>query len=176
MTQVKPLNVATPVSNGIQQKGVGISESERVMDTLKDVVSKDDPSMSYSMEKKIGRGASGLVYVAKVKGKPLSPIAKQVLLEKGNGAQVAIKKMGLEHQPRKEFILKEIMVMKDSKHWNIVNFLDAFLCSNFTQLWVVMEYMEGKDIADRSLKYPCLYPIIRTSSADQCPGRTQTPC
>lgn len=177
VAQVKPLNVAKqptgapPVSNGIQQNDAvkaaeaaltakpspserqkdvrmsTMSESE-VMARLKDAVSKDDPSMSYSKQKKIGQGASGSVYVAKVKENPLSPIARQVLREQGSKAQVAIKQMDLAHQPRKELIVNEIMVMKDSKHRNIVNFLDAFLRNNYTELWVVMEYMEGGALTD----------------------------
>jgi protein-serine/threonine kinase len=104
--------------------------------------------MSYSKQKKIGQGASGSVYVAKVKENPLSPIAREVLRQQGSKAQVAIKQMDLAHQPRKELIVNEIMVMKDSKHRNIVNFLDAFLRNNFTELWVVMEYMEGGALTD----------------------------
>jgi hypothetical protein len=124
-----------------------MSENE-VMAKLKEAVSKDDPNMSYSKQKKIGQGASGSVYVAKVKENPLSPIAREVLRQQGGKAQVAIKQMDLAHQPRKELIVNEIMVMKDSKHRNIVNFLDAFLRNNYTELWVVMEYMEGGALTD----------------------------
>ncbi len=124
-----------------------MSESE-VMARLKEAVSKDDPNMSYSKQKKIGQGASGSVYVAKVKDTAVSPIARALLREQGARAQVAIKQMDLAHQPRKELIVNEIMVMKDSKHRNIVNFLDAFLRNNYSELWVVMEYMEGGALTD----------------------------
>lgn len=124
-----------------------MSENE-VMIRLKEAVSKDDPNLSYSKQKKIGQGASGSVYVAKVKESAVSPIARTVLREQGSRAQVAIKQMDLAHQPRKELIVNEIMVMKDSKHRNIVNFLDAFLRNNNSELWVVMEYMEGGALTD----------------------------
>ncbi|CZT05209.1 hypothetical protein WAI453_005490 [Rhynchosporium graminicola] len=172
--QVKPLNVAAKQpngGNGIQQNDAvkaaeaaltakptqaerkqdvrmsTMSENE-VMIRLKEAVSKDDPNLSYSKQKKIGQGASGSVYVAKVKENPASPIAREVIRQQGSKAQVAIKQMDLAHQPRKELIVNEIMVMKDSKHRNIVNFLDAFLRNNFTELWVVMEYMEGGALTD----------------------------
>ncbi|WDK15402.1 hypothetical protein CGRA01v4_06683 [Colletotrichum graminicola] len=124
-----------------------MSESE-VMAKLKEAVSKDDPNLSYSKQKKIGQGASGSVYVAKVKEGAVSPIARDVLRAQGIKAQVAIKQMDLAHQPRKELIVNEIMVMKDSRHRNIVNFLDAFLRNNNAELWVVMEYMEGGALTD----------------------------
>jgi len=172
VSQPKPLNVhkQTAAQNGIQQNDAikaaeaaltskapaprkedvrmsTMSEAD-VMTKLKEVVSKDDPGLSYAKQKKIGQGASGSVYVAKVKENPASPIARQVLREQGPKAQVAIKQMDLAHQPRKELIVNEIMVMKDSKHRNIVNFLDAFLRNNFTELWVVMEFMEGGALTD----------------------------
>ena len=76
--------------------------------------------------------ASGHVYVAKV-------------LQ--TGRKVAIKEMDLAQQPRKELIVNEIMVMKESQHPNIVNFLDSYLVKN-NELWVVMEYMEGGALTD----------------------------
>ncbi|PNY28744.1 Serine/threonine-protein kinase CLA4 [Tolypocladium capitatum] len=166
---VKPLNVAPKPSQTQQADGIKaaetaltakpsaaerkqdvrmstMSESE-VMARLKDAVSKDDPNLSYSKQKKIGQGASGSVYVAKIKD-TAQGIAREVLRQQGSRAQVAIKQMDLAHQPRKELIVNEIMVMKDSRHRNIVNFLDAFLRNNNAELWVVMEYMEGGALTD----------------------------
>lgn len=124
-----------------------MSENE-VMAKLKEAVSKEDPNLSYSKQKKIGQGASGSVYVAKVRETATSPVARELLRQQGTKAQVAIKQMDLAHQPRKELIVNEIMVMKDSKHRNIVNFLDAFLRNNNAELWVVMEFMEGGALTD----------------------------
>lgn len=76
--------------------------------------------------------ASGHVYVAKM----LS-----------TGKKVAVKQMDLAHQPRKELIVNEILVMKESQHPNIVNFLEAYLVKG-NELWVVMEYMEGGALTD----------------------------
>ena len=57
--------------------------------------------------------------------------------------------MDLSHQPRKELIVNEILVMKESQHPNIVNFLESYLVkSNELWLWVVMEYMEGGALTD----------------------------
>lgn len=168
----KPLNVTkqTPAQNGIKQNDAikaaeaaltakppatkredvrmsTMSEAD-VMLKLKEIVSKDDPSLSYTKQKKIGQGASGSVYVAKVRADAVSPVARQVIRDQGPKAQVAIKQMDLAHQPRKELIVNEIIVMKDSKHRNIVNFLDAFLRNNSSELWVVMEFMEGGALTD----------------------------
>ncbi|EFY90790.1 PAK kinase [Metarhizium acridum CQMa 102] len=166
---VKPLNVAPKPSQAHPAEGIKAAEaaltakpspSERkqdvrmstmseneVMAKLKEAVSKDDPNMSYSKQKKIGQGASGSVYVAKIK-ETAQGVAREVLRQQGARAQVAIKQMDLAHQPRKELIVNEIMVMKDSRHRNIVNFLDAFLRNNNQELWVVMEYMEGGALTD----------------------------
>ncbi len=59
---------------------------------------------------------------------------------------MAIKQMNLEQQPKKELIINEILVMKQSQHKNIVNFIDSFLWKG--DLWVVMEYMQGGALTD----------------------------
>ncbi|KAF2750104.1 Pkinase-domain-containing protein [Sporormia fimetaria CBS 119925] len=124
-----------------------MSESE-VMAKLREVVSKEKPLDSYNKQKKIGQGASGSVYVARIRENATSPMARRILQENGPRAQVAIKQMDLRNQPRKELIVNEIIVMKDSKHPNIVNFLDAFLQEEHSELWVVMEFMEGGALTD----------------------------
>ncbi|KAF2028467.1 Pkinase-domain-containing protein [Setomelanomma holmii] len=165
----KPLNVAkpagAPVNDAVKKaeqaltskpkeetprKDVrmsSMSESE-VMAKLREVVSKDRPLDSYNKQKKIGQGASGSVYVARIRESANSPMARRILQENGPRAQVAIKQMDLRNQPRKELIVNEIIVMKDSKHPNIVNFLDAFLQEEQSELWVVMEFMEGGALTD----------------------------
>ena len=124
-----------------------MTESQ-VMEKLKQVVSKDDPALSYSKQKKIGQGASGSVYVAKIQENAISPVAKRLYKTMGSKSQVAIKQMDLRNQPRKELIVNEIIVMKESSHPNIVNFLDSFLQEGNNELWVVMEFMEGGALTD----------------------------
>lgn len=164
----KPLNVAkpaaAPASDAVKKaeqaltakkeetprKDVrmsSMSESE-VMAKLREVVSKDKPLDSYNKQKKIGQGASGSVYVARIREGATSPMAQKLLRENGPRAQVAIKQMDLRNQPRKELIVNEIIVMKDSHHPNIVDFLDAFLQEEQSELWVVMEFMEGGALTD----------------------------
>ncbi|KAF2404376.1 Pkinase-domain-containing protein [Trichodelitschia bisporula] len=124
-----------------------MTEAE-VMAKLREVVSKERPLDSYNKQKKIGQGASGSVYVARIRENATSPMARKIVREQGPKAQVAIKQMDLRNQPRKELIVNEIIVMKESRHDNIVNFLDAFLQEEQSELWVVMEFMEGGALTD----------------------------
>ncbi|EGD86785.1 STE/STE20/PAKA protein kinase [Trichophyton rubrum D6] len=98
---------------------------------LNTICTTGDPTRKYRNLHKIGQGASGGVYTA---------------YEIGTNHCVAIKQMNLELQPKKDLIINEILVMKESKHKNIVNYMDSFLHGG--DLWVVMEYMEGGSLTD----------------------------
>ncbi|XP_055937741.1 serine/threonine-protein kinase PAK 2-like isoform X2 [Argiope bruennichi] len=104
---------------------------EEIIERLKAIVSSDDPNTKYLKNEKIGQGASGTVYTAK---------------EKSTGLEVAIKQMNLANQPKKELIINEILVMREKKHPNIVNYLDSYLIDD--ELWVVMEYLPGGSLTD----------------------------
>ncbi|KAI0087556.1 kinase-like domain-containing protein [Irpex rosettiformis] len=116
----------------VHEKRISTMTEAQIMDKLRSVVSQDDPKQLYSKIRKVGQGASGHVYVAKILA---------------TGKKVAIKEMDLSNQPRKELIVNEILVMKESQHPNIVNFLESYLVRN-NELWVVMEYMEGGALTD----------------------------
>ncbi|KAI0434150.1 hypothetical protein F5Y09DRAFT_357505 [Xylaria sp. FL1042] len=121
-TQVRPRNRTARQSQ---------STTIDVAAALKRICSEGDPREIYRGFTKIGQGASGGVYTGH---------------ERGSNRLVAIKQMNLEQQPKKDLIINEILVMKDSIHPNIVNFIDSYLCGG--ELWVIMEYMEGGSLTD----------------------------
>ncbi|KLU88649.1 STE/STE20/PAKA protein kinase [Magnaporthiopsis poae ATCC 64411] len=123
--QVGPVPQSRPRHRPRQSNGVD------VVAALKRICSEGDPRDIYRGFTKIGQGASGGVYTGH---------------ERGNNRLVAIKQMNLEQQPKKDLIINEILVMKDSSHPNIVNFIDSYLCGG--ELWVVMEFMEGGSLTD----------------------------
>jgi p21-activated kinase 1 len=98
---------------------------------LREICTPADPKELYRSFSKIGQGASGGVYTA---------------TERATGRCVAIKQMNLEQQPKKDLIVNEILVMRESRHKNIVNFMDSYLVGG--DLWVVMEFMEGGSLTD----------------------------
>jgi len=126
----------------------------QIMEKLRNVVCDDDPKLLYSKIKKVGQGASGHVYVAKTLT---------------TGKKVAIKEMDLAHHPRKELIVNEILVMKESQHPNIVNFLESYLVKN-NELWVVMEYMEGGALTDIIENNTLEEDQISSISLETCKG------
>ncbi|CAE7211940.1 hypothetical protein PTT_13099 [Pyrenophora teres f. teres 0-1] len=107
------------------------SQGPDIVAKLNAICTQADPRERYRNLSKIGQGASGGVFMA---------------YEVHTNKCVAIKQMNLEQQPKKDLIINEILVMKDSKHKNIVNFMDSFLLRG--DLWVVMEYMEGGSLTD----------------------------
>ncbi len=60
-----------------------------------------------------------------------------IAIEVATAREVAIKQMNLAQQPKKELIINEILVMRENKNANIVNYLDSFLLGE--ELWVSLE-------------------------------------
>ncbi|XP_067853261.1 serine/threonine-protein kinase PAK 3 isoform X1 [Heptranchias perlo] len=104
---------------------------EEILEKLRSIVSVGDPKKKYTRFEKIGQGASGTVYTA---------------IDIATGQEVAIKQMNLQQQPKKELIINEILVMRENKNANIVNYLDSYLVGD--ELWVVMEYLAGGSLTD----------------------------
>ncbi|NXF92484.1 PAK3 kinase, partial [Eubucco bourcierii] len=59
--------------------------------------------------------------------------------------QVAIKQIKLTNTPA-ECLIEGIVVLRDRKHANIVNYLESYVVGH--QLWMVMEYMPGGSLSD----------------------------
>uniref|UniRef100_A0AAY4D7U4 non-specific serine/threonine protein kinase n=1 Tax=Denticeps clupeoides TaxID=299321 RepID=A0AAY4D7U4_9TELE len=114
-----------------RQRKKGKMTDEEIMDKLRTIVSIGDPKKKYTRYEKIGQGASGTVFTA---------------IDVATGQEVAIKQINLQKQPKKELIINEILVMKELKNPNIVNFLDSFLVGE--ELFVVMEYLAGGSLTD----------------------------
>ncbi|XP_057370019.1 serine/threonine-protein kinase Pak-like [Daphnia carinata] len=118
---------AAPTPNARKKK----MSDEEILEKLRLIVSVGDPNRKYTKMEKIGQGASGTVYTA---------------IETSTGQEVAIKQMNLSQQPKKELIINEILVMRENKHPNVVNYLDSYLVGD--ELWVVMEYLPGGSLTD----------------------------
>ncbi|GJJ78720.1 p21-activated kinase 1 [Entomortierella parvispora] len=133
----KPHHTAAPAATGqvnkLREKKVDRDavSSQEVIRRLQAICTDADPTKMYRNLVKIGQGASGGVYTA---------------YQVGTNLSVAIKQMNLEQQPKKDLIINEILVMKESSHKNIVNYIDSFLHRG--DLWVVMEYMEGGSLTE----------------------------
>ncbi|CAB3987208.1 serine threonine- kinase PAK 1 [Paramuricea clavata] len=133
---------------------------EEILSRLRTIVTVRDPKKKYTKFVKIGQGASGTVYTA---------------IDVATGHEVAIKQMNLSQQPKKvtlipklvfvknysmyflydadvstiifqELIINEILVMRENKHANIVNYVDSYLVGE--ELWVVMDYLAGGSLTD----------------------------
>ncbi|KAF8448997.1 kinase-like domain-containing protein [Boletus edulis BED1] len=125
----KTAGVATPRRR--EKKDKDKESSDDIIRRLQQICTDADPTKLYRNLVKIGQGASGGVYTA---------------YQVGTNLSVAIKQMDLDKQPKKDLIINEILVMRASRHPNIVNYIDSFLHKN--DLWVVMEYMEGGSLTD----------------------------
>lgn len=127
---------------------------EQFRAALQMVVSRGDPRENLENFMKIGEGSTGTVCIA---------------TEKSTNRQVAVKKMDLRTQQRRELLFNEVVIMRDYHHPNIVEMYDSFLVDD--ELWVVMEYLEGGALTDivthsrmdesqiATVCYQCLKPL-----------------
>ena len=104
-----------------------------VYSELRKICNLSDPLEKYEKTIEVGKGASGVVFIA---------------LDRFTNQKVAIKTIDMKNQSSKELILNEICVLKDFHHKNLVNFLDAYLLEPQDHLWVVLEYMDGGPLTD----------------------------
>ncbi|XP_076391878.1 serine/threonine-protein kinase PAK mbt isoform X3 [Megachile rotundata] len=104
---------------------------EQFRAALQMVVSRGDPRENLENFLKIGEGSTGTVCIA---------------TERNTNRQVAVKKMDLRKQQRRELLFNEVVIMRDYHHPNIVEMYDSFLVDD--ELWVVMEYLEGGALTD----------------------------
>ncbi|XP_065205221.1 serine/threonine-protein kinase PAK mbt isoform X2 [Planococcus citri] len=104
---------------------------EQFRAALQMVVSPGDPRENLDNFVKIGEGSTGTVWTA---------------CDKTTGKKMAIKKMDLRKQQRRELLFNEVVIMRDYHHPNIVEMYDSFLVGD--ELWVVMEFLEGGALTD----------------------------
>ncbi|KAJ3319668.1 Protein kinase [Boothiomyces sp. JEL0866] len=118
----------SPAANGIPRKKATTPKytDAQIIAKLENIVSKGDPNLLYTKLKRIGRGASANVFVAR---------------ENRTQQIVAIKQMVLADQTKKEYLIEELTVLKSTKHPNIINYLDSFFLNG--DLWIVLDFMEG---------------------------------
>lgn len=95
------------------------------------VVDPGDPRTYLDHYIKIGEGSTGIVCIATVKT---------------TGKLVAVKKMDLRKQQRRELLFNEVVIMRDYHHENVVEMYNSYLVGD--ELWVVMEFLEGGALTD----------------------------
>lgn len=116
------------------------------------VVSAGDPRENLENFMKIGEGSTGTVCIAtdRSTGNLIFFLSKKCKISKKKsiraGRQVAVKKMDLRKQQRRELLFNEVVIMRDYHHPNIVETYSSFLVND--ELWVVMEYLEGGALTD----------------------------
>uniref|UniRef100_A0A2I3HV50 non-specific serine/threonine protein kinase n=1 Tax=Nomascus leucogenys TaxID=61853 RepID=A0A2I3HV50_NOMLE len=118
-------NSSTLYRNTDRQRKKSKMTDEEILEKLRSIVSVGDPKKKYTRFEKIVMVIHSCILIA---------------------IQVAIKQMNLQQQPKKELIINEILVMRENKNPNIVNYLDSYLVGD--ELWVVMEYLAGGSLTD----------------------------
>ncbi|KAL4238291.1 Serine/threonine-protein kinase PAK 7 [Mactra antiquata] len=104
---------------------------EQFRAALQMVVKPGDPREYLDNFVKIGEGSTGIVCIA---------------TDRQTGHQMAVKKMDLRRQQRRELLFNEVVIMRDYHHPHIVDMYESFLVND--ELWVVMEFLQGGALTD----------------------------
>ncbi|XP_065520418.1 serine/threonine-protein kinase PAK 4 isoform X4 [Lathamus discolor] len=121
---------APPAAGGPQREPQRVSH-EQFRAALQMVVDPGDPRTYLDNFIKIGEGSTGVVCIATVRS---------------SGRLVAVKKMDLRKQQRRELLFNEVVIMRDYQHENVVEMYNSYLVGD--ELWVVMEFLEGGALTD----------------------------
>ncbi|CAI2726552.1 unnamed protein product [Schistosoma spindalis] len=100
--------------------------AEEFRNELAKIVTPGDPRADLHEICRIGKGSTGVVYLMRH-----SPTKQYV----------AVKKMNIFKQQRRELLFNEVIIMQSYPHPNIVEMFGSYLIGN--ELWVAMEYLEG---------------------------------
>lgn len=117
----------------LRSKFKSVKNDKDVYTEFHNICNTSDPHARFLSKKEIGKGASGVV---------LTSFDEKLKME------VAIKTIEMEIQPSKKAILNELIVLRELRHKNLVNFLDAYFIESTKILWLVLEYMDGGSLTD----------------------------
>lgn len=139
-------------ANGKQEQRL---THEQFRAALQMVVSHGDPRDNLDNFVKIGEGSTGTVWIAVERN--TSKFFLHVNMRHFHASindknfslperKVAVKKMDLRKQQRRELLFNEVVILRDYHHPNIVETYNSYLVND--ELWVVMEYLEGGALTD----------------------------
>ncbi|XP_028653034.1 serine/threonine-protein kinase PAK 4 isoform X2 [Erpetoichthys calabaricus] len=129
-SSTQPVIPGGPQTRSPQREPQRVSH-EQFRAALQMVVDPGDPRTYLDHYIKIGEGSTGIVCIATVKS---------------TGQLVAVKKMDLRKQQRRELLFNEVVIMRDYQHENVVEMYKSYLVGD--ELWVVMEFLEGGALTD----------------------------
>lgn len=126
------LNITSDSTQNTSQANSDCLSNDQFRHALQMVVNSGDPRHRFKNFIKIGEGSTGMVYAANDTA--------------DSNHLVAIKKMNLHKQQRRELLFNEVVIMRDYKHKNVVEMYGSYLVDD--ELWVVMEYLAGGALTD----------------------------
>ncbi|CAH8511973.1 unnamed protein product [Schistosoma curassoni] len=123
---IDPFQSKKMINTVINENTFCLLNAEEFRNELAKIVTPGDPRADLHEICRIGKGSTGVVYLMRH-----SPTKQYV----------AVKKMNIFKQQRRELLFNEVIIMQSYPHPNIVEMFGSYLIGN--ELWVAMEYLEG---------------------------------